>query len=404
MWSGYRALVPGSTGHGSPDGVDRPRHAARGPPGGPDGRDCSADGAMIGKISTPRGTRLGAADLLPVRAAEGARSTPTRTWWPGGGTRPSSSRRCARTGGRDFRHADRAAAPAARRDGRPRAMARPVWHCSVRAAPGDRTLSDEEWAQIAARRDAPHRAVPRGQEDEAVRWVAVRHADDHIHLVAMLARQDGRRGPLARLYRVARGLPGRRGRATGCAPPPPCDRTAARRPGRAETGESRPQAVGRGAAGHPAPARRHRGGRRGQRTGVLRAAGAWPGVRVRCATAAAIPGRSPGTRSGWTATPAGTAQPVWYGGGKLAADLSLPKLWARWQPAAPAPARGPARRAGRDLGARRPHRGAAAAAIGDSDRIPTRPRRRHRLGRRRRAADRRGRAGQPGAAPGRGRL
>jgi hypothetical protein len=30
-----------------------------------------------------------------------------------------------------------------------------------------------------------------GQEDEAVRWLAVRHGDDHIHLVAMLARQDG---------------------------------------------------------------------------------------------------------------------------------------------------------------------------------------------------------------------
>ena len=52
-------------------------------------------------------------------------------------------------------------------------------------------LSDDEWAQIA--HEVMHRTglAPYGQEDEAVRWIAVRHGDDHIHLVAMLARQDG---------------------------------------------------------------------------------------------------------------------------------------------------------------------------------------------------------------------
>src|SRR6266851_1002715 len=29
------------------------------------------------------------------------------------------------------------------------ACGKPVWHCSVRAAPGDRMLSDEEWGQVA---------------------------------------------------------------------------------------------------------------------------------------------------------------------------------------------------------------------------------------------------------------
>ena len=54
-------------------------------------------------------------------------------------------------------------------------------------------LSDDEWAQIA--RDVMDRTSlsPYGQEDDAVRWVAIRHGDDHIHLVAMLARQDRRR-------------------------------------------------------------------------------------------------------------------------------------------------------------------------------------------------------------------
>ena len=60
----------------------------------------------------------------------------------------------------------------------------------MRAAPGDRTLSDDEWAQIA--HDVMHRTgLSRyGEEDDAVRWIAVRHAEDHVHIVAMLARQD----------------------------------------------------------------------------------------------------------------------------------------------------------------------------------------------------------------------
>ena len=75
----------------------------------------------------------------------------------------------------------------------PRGFDRPVWHCVVRAAPGDRMLSDAEWGQLA--HDIMHRTglAPHGQDDEAIRWIAVRHAADHIHVVAMLARQDGTR-------------------------------------------------------------------------------------------------------------------------------------------------------------------------------------------------------------------
>ena len=67
---------------------------------------------------------------------------------------------------------------------------KPVWHCAVRAAPGDRVLSDAEWAQVAAL--VMDRTGLAAAEDEGgVRWVAVRHAADHVHLVATLARQDG---------------------------------------------------------------------------------------------------------------------------------------------------------------------------------------------------------------------
>src|SRR5712691_5727026 len=69
---------------------------------------------------------------------------------------------------------------------------KPVWHCAIRAAPEDRMLSDPEWAQVATR--VMHRTglAPDG-DDLGVRWVAVRHAADHIHIVATLARQDGTR-------------------------------------------------------------------------------------------------------------------------------------------------------------------------------------------------------------------
>jgi hypothetical protein len=70
--------------------------------------------------------------------------------------------------------------------------ARPVYHLAIAAADDDPLLTDEQWAGIAE--EYLHRIglAPRG-DDRAVRWVAVRHADAHVHVVATLARQDGRR-------------------------------------------------------------------------------------------------------------------------------------------------------------------------------------------------------------------
>jgi hypothetical protein len=52
--------------------------------------------------------------------------------------------------------------------------------------------SDGQWADIAHRIVAASGIAPDG-DAEACRWVAVRHADDHIHIAATLVRQDGRR-------------------------------------------------------------------------------------------------------------------------------------------------------------------------------------------------------------------
>jgi len=221
----------------------------------------------------------------------------------------------------------------------PRGLDRPVWHCVVRAAPGDRMLSDTEWGHLA--RDIMDRTglAPHGQDDEAVRWLAVRHADDHIHIVGTLARQDGARPQFWNdYYRVREACQaGEERHGLRCTAPG--DRTAGRRPTRAEHEKARRQgrteapritlrrAVSTAAAGAGSEeeffARLHE-------VGVL--------VRTRYST------RNPGQVTGYAVALADdTARAggqVWFGGGKLAADLSLPQLRARWDGASvPAPLR-----------------------------------------------------------------
>ncbi|SFN56487.1 Relaxase/Mobilisation nuclease domain-containing protein [Streptomyces sp. cf124] len=70
-----------------------------------------------------------------------------------------------------------------------------VWHCPVRAAPEDRYLSDTEWGEIAQRIVQAAGIAPAG-DDLACRWIAVRHADEHIHILATTVREDGRRPKL----------------------------------------------------------------------------------------------------------------------------------------------------------------------------------------------------------------
>lgn len=70
-------------------------------------------------------------------------------------------------------------------------------HIPLRAAPEDRHLSDTEWATIARRVLHTARLAPTG-DDDACRWIAVRHAPDHIHLLVTLVRNDGRAPDLPR--------------------------------------------------------------------------------------------------------------------------------------------------------------------------------------------------------------
>ncbi|SBT69312.1 Relaxase/Mobilisation nuclease domain-containing protein [Micromonospora sediminicola] len=64
-------------------------------------------------------------------------------------------------------------------------ITRPVWHCSLRTAPQDPLLDDNQWAAIAAQH-----IETMGLAGHP--WVAVRHGDDHIHIVACRIDAHGR--------------------------------------------------------------------------------------------------------------------------------------------------------------------------------------------------------------------
>jgi hypothetical protein len=292
---------------------------------------------MIGKTSAPRGERVEPLIYYlygPGRHEEHTDPHIVAGWWHPAELEPP----LRADGRRDFRRLFGLLNQPHAAMGR-WAMSRPVWHCSVRAAPGDRLLSDDEWAQIAG--DVMHRTglCPYGQEDDAVRWIAVRHGDDHVHIVAMLARQDGRRLRLSNdRYRVREACLAAEERYGLCRTAPG-DRTAAPPPSRAEA-----EKAARNGRGEPP--------RVTLRREVSRAAAAAAseeeffavlrdsGVLVRTRNSARNPGEVTGYAVALAGDTARSGNPVWFGGAKLAADLTLPKLRHRWPgaaPAAPAP-------------------------------------------------------------------
>ena len=291
---------------------------------------------MIGKISTPRGEHV--QPLLYYLFGPGRREEHTDPHIVAGWRHPADLEPPLRADGkRDFtKLAGLLLQPQAALG--KRAYARPVWHCSMRAAPEDRVLSDDEWAAIA--HDVMDRTglSPYGQEDEAVRWVAVRHGEDHIHIIAMLARQDGGKPSLSwERYKVRAACLAAEQRY-GLRSSAPADRTAARRPTRAED----EKAARRGLDEAPRiTLRRHvttaAASANDEEEFFARLGEAGVLVRTRFSV------KNPGQVTGYSvAFPGDTARdggPVWYGGGKLAPDLSWPKLRQRWAPGRATPGR-----------------------------------------------------------------
>jgi len=240
---------------------------------------------------------------------------------------------------------------------------KPVYHLTIAAAkdsgtgaPVDRTLSDAEWADIA--QEYMHRiGLARRDDDVGVRWVAIRHAEDHVHVVATLARQDGRRPRLDndryRSREASQVVEGKYGLVATAAN----GRAAAPATTRAEVRKHRVTCSRRVGEGRPAPAAPDREVLRRQvRTAAAGASGqgeffarlradgllVWERLSERHAGevtgyAVALPDRY-GTG----------AAPVYFGGGKLASDLTLPRLQRRWDgPGAAGSQVGPAASAAR---------------------------------------------------------
>ncbi|MEU4801311.1 relaxase/mobilization nuclease domain-containing protein [Actinosynnema sp. NPDC023587] len=198
-----------------------------------------------------------------------------------------------------------------------------VWHTPVRLAPGDPTLTDEQWETVAERLMKATRIHQAG-----CRWIAVRHADDHIHLMATLVSEvtakpfHPYRDFLA-LRRECRAIE----RDLGLVVTADVDKTAVRQPSRKEKGKAdrEGRAITPREELQRVVARAAAEARDGQEfLGSLERAGVAPqvvrdGRGMVLGYSVALPDDL--TRQG---------KQVRYSGSKLAADLSWPKLQNRW--------------------------------------------------------------------------
>ncbi|MBP1782711.1 hypothetical protein J3R08_002561 [Micromonospora sp. HB375] len=213
-----------------------------------------------------------------------------------------------------------------------------VWHASMRLAPEDRhrAISDSTWAGMAVQM-LTEVGIATTATDPGLRWIAMRHADDHVHIVATLVREDGRTNwmrndyprcvkatyHVARRYNLHRRVP-------------PADRTAHCRPHPVEVSKAR--RTGRAQAPRDELRRRVRravaaAGSEEEFFTRLRETGVLVRLRRSSTNAQQITGYAvalPGART------AG-GQPVYFGGGRLAPDMTLPKLRLRWGTPAPQP-------------------------------------------------------------------
>ncbi|MFE0055360.1 relaxase family protein [Streptomyces sp. NPDC059003] len=234
----------------------------------------------------------------------------------------------------------------------------PVWHTSVRAAPGDRTLSDDEWADIA-RRVVAATGIDPGDGEPGCRWAAVRHADDHIHIVATLVCEDGSRPDDFRSGMRAQAECRLIEKELGLTLVNAGDGTAARRPTSAERHKAERQGRERTAREElRETVRRAVAGATGEEEFFDRLAAAGLLVRKRRAPS----GDLLGYKVALTDDRNEDNEPVYFAGSTLAPDLSLPRIRERWSAAQQDAAAVPDDRASAPSGPARARRRAAAAA------------------------------------------
>jgi hypothetical protein len=201
-----------------------------------------------------------------------------------------------------------------------------VWHLSVRNGAEDRLLTDAEWGDVA-RRMVAAAGIDDPEQGAGCRWAAVRHADDHIHIVATLVREDGYKPDLdndaARVQAQARTLEAElglrrlnKGDGTAAKRPTSAERHKAERQGRVRTArEELRETVRRAVAGAAS-----------ESEFFDRLAGAGLLIRKRAAPSGDLLGYKvalPDDRNK-------DGEPVFYPGARLAPDLSLPRIRERW--------------------------------------------------------------------------
>ncbi|MDQ1178551.1 relaxase/mobilization nuclease domain-containing protein [Rhodococcus sp. SORGH_AS_0301] len=237
-------------------------------------------------------------------------------------------------------------------DGTPRSVAladatsdRNVWHCSLSLNPDEGELSDEKWGAIAAdfmremSFDDPESPRP------SARWVAIRHGKttaggDHIHIAASAVREDGTKVDTFNDFKRAQAacttlerthglvVLTSRENERGTRGIKPAEAARATRAGAPETSRALLERTVRACA--TASKTEAEFVRRLRAQKVL--------VRPRndTGTTGTVVGYSVATTPTAAERAAGT-NPVWYGGGRLAKDLTLPRLRDEWDTAGTAP-------------------------------------------------------------------
>lgn len=198
-----------------------------------------------------------------------------------------------------------------------------VWHCPVRLHADDPTLTDKQWEQIAERL-----MKASGIHEKGARWIAVRHADDHIHLMATLvSERTGKRIYPYRDYPKLREECRKIEREFGLVATAGADKTALQVPTRREKGkaERKGWAVTAREELRRVVSQCAASASNGEEfLRELRREGLNPKTTV----------GADGEIRGYTVSLPGDVtadgKPVSYSGTKLAADLTWPKLKTRW--------------------------------------------------------------------------
>ena len=207
-----------------------------------------------------------------------------------------------------------------------------VWHASLSVRADEGILDEAKWADIA--RDFVDGMGFSGSSGKAAcRWVAVHHGqskegNDHIHIAVSLVREDGTKASVWNDFKNAQRIAGElevkyglevlesRGAGRGERAVTPAEIAKTERTGAVEPERLTVARTVRGAAA--ASADEAEFVRRARREGLL--------VRPRYAAGRqdVVLGYSAALR------PTAGQRPVWFGGGHLAKDLSLPRLRAEW--------------------------------------------------------------------------